>query len=51
MNTKENKVIHYPLFLKEGARVGNPHWDVTNKKGSHINVNPRSGNNPGGVNH
>jgi hypothetical protein len=36
---------------KQGAKVGNPHWDVNHKDGSHTNVNPESGENAGEVNH
>ncbi|MGF7142445.1 hypothetical protein HNQ56_000863 [Anaerotaenia torta] len=35
---------------KQGAKVGNPHWDVTHKDGSHTNVNPESSENAGEVN-
>ncbi|MDF2540146.1 MAG: repeat-associated core domain protein, partial [Herbinix sp.] len=36
---------------KQGAKVDNPHWDVTHKDGSHTNVNPESSENAGEVNH
>jgi hypothetical protein len=35
---------------RTGVRVGNSHWDVIHKNGSHTNVNTES-NNPGEINH
>jgi hypothetical protein len=35
---------------KPAAKIGNFHWDVQHKNGTHTNVNPRS-NNPGSINH